>query len=455
MICTMTALRPCDGNDDRLRRVLLVAFACVSNHPFVPLRHRAVRMLWGAAVVSDAGTWVQLIVVGSLVAAGTGSAVQTGLVALATFMPQGIASPVGGLLADRFDRRKVFAAALLGQAVVTAGLAIALGMGIRSPGVLTLLILLSSAAGAIGAPSYAAMLPDLVPPEELMAMVSLGVYSWNSGRIIGPLIGTGLALVVGPAWTVGFNATSFVVMAGAVWLVRRPFRPFGVDSSDSVKARLLSGWRTLRATPACWHGVVLLVLFNLTVVPFMGLIPIYAKAEFGGGTGMAGMVASAQGVGAIFGGVLITLLAARYQRSYLVGRLIFVLAAALSVYALAPNRAWVIAAGALLGAASSGLFISSSAIIQRDAPDASRGRVMSIMQASMGVSYGIGLLFIGLIGDALNLHVAFLIGAALIVVGFGVITWRSPNWRAALDGNEVLLADRSRQPDVLSVACGD
>ena len=322
----------------------------MSNHPFVPLRHRAVRMLWGAAVVSDAGTWVQLIVVGSLVAAGTGSAVQTGLVALATFMPQGIASPVGGLLADRFDRRKVFAAALLGQAVVTAGLAIALGMGIRSPGVLTLLILLSSAAGAIGAPSYAAMLPDLVPPEELMAMVSLGVYSWNSGRIIGPLIGTGLALVVGPAWTVGFNATSFVVMAGAVWLVRRPFRPSGVDSSDSVRARLLSGWRTLRATPACWHGVVLLVLFNLTVVPFMGLIPIYAKAEFGGGTGMAGMVASAQGVGAIFGGVLITLLAARYQRSYLVGRLIFVLAAALSVYALAPNRAWVIGAGALLGA---------------------------------------------------------------------------------------------------------
>ena len=81
----------------------------MSNHPFVPLRHRAVRLLWGAAVVSDIGTWVQLIVVGSLVASGTGSAIQTGLVALATFMPQGIASPIGGLLADRFDRRRVFA----------------------------------------------------------------------------------------------------------------------------------------------------------------------------------------------------------------------------------------------------------------------------------------------------------------------------------------------------------
>ncbi|MFM7686598.1 MAG: MFS transporter, partial [Actinomycetota bacterium] len=132
----------------------------MSSHPFVPLRHRPVRLLWGAMVISDIGTWVQLIVVGSLVAAGTGSAVQTGLVALATFMPQGIASPVGGLLADRYDRRKVFARALLVQATVTGVLAVVLASGVRSPLVLTVLILLGSAAGATGAPSYAAMQPD-------------------------------------------------------------------------------------------------------------------------------------------------------------------------------------------------------------------------------------------------------------------------------------------------------
>src|SRR3954468_23806137 len=120
----------------------------VTRHPFTPMRHRSVRMLWSAAVVSDVGTWVQLIVVGSLVAAGTGSAVQTGLVALATFMPQGIASPVGGLLADRYDRRKVFASALMVQAVFTTSLAVVLGLGVRTPWMLTVLILLSSAAGA-------------------------------------------------------------------------------------------------------------------------------------------------------------------------------------------------------------------------------------------------------------------------------------------------------------------
>ncbi|MGZ4790355.1 MAG: MFS transporter, partial [Ilumatobacteraceae bacterium] len=390
----------------------------MTNHPFSPLRHRAVRLLWGAAVVSDVGTWVQLIVVGSLIAASTGSAIQTGLVALATFTPQALASPVGGLLADRFDRRKVFATALMVQAVVTAVLAVTLGLGIRTPAVLILLILLASAAGATGAPAYAAMLPDLVPPEEFLAMVSLGVYSWNSGRIIGPLLGTALVLTIGPAWTIGFNAASFVVLAAAVALVRRSFRP--ARSDGTILDRLTGGFRAARSTPGCWHGIALLVLFNLTIVPFMGLIPIYARAEYGGGTGLAGMVASAQGLGAIIGGVTITVIAHRHPRSILVGRLIMTAALGLGLYASAPNAAWVVCASAFLGGAAAGLYITASTIVQRDSPPGSRGRVMSIMQSAQGVSYGIGLLFIGSIGDATNLHLAFAVGAVLLLAGFGL-----------------------------------
>lgn len=408
----------------------------VSTHPFVPLRHRPVRLLWGAAVISDIGTWVQLIVVGSLVAAGTGSAVQTGLVALATFMPQGIASPIGGLLADRYDRRKVFAWALLVQASVTSALAVVLGLGVRSPLVLTVLILLGSAAGATGAPAYSAMQPDLVPPDELMAMVSLGAYSWNSGRIVGPLLGSVMALTVGPAWTVGFNAFSFLVMAAAVASLRRPFRPSAV-SEGGFRERMVGGYRALRTTPGCFHGVTVLVLFNLTAVPFMGLIPIYVRSGFGGGTGLAGAVASAQGIGAIIGGITVTMLAARFDRSYLIGRVVAGVALGLTCYALAPNTGLLVPAAMLLGAASSSMFISTSAIIQRDAPSASRGRIMAIMQASMGISYGIGLLFIGSIGDLSSLHVAFVTGALLLVAGFWALTRRSPNWRRAFDGQQV------------------
>ena len=383
-------------------------------------------------MISDIGTWVQLIVVGSLVAAHTGSAVQTGLVALATFMPQGIASPVGGLLADRYDRRKVFATFLMVQALVTTALAVVLGMGVRTPLVLTVLILFASAAGATGGPSYAAMLPDLVPPEELMAMVSLGVYSWNSGRVVGPILGTLLALAVGPAWTVGFNAFTFVVIARAVMLLRRPFAPHGSDGS--VLEQLRDGWRAMRTTPGCFHGLVFIVLFNLTVVPFMGLIPIYIRTEFHGGTGLTGTVASAQGVGAIIGGVAITVLASSRQRSMMIRRIMVFISCALLLYATAPNPAVLILAAFLLGMGSAGLFISASSIVQRDAPHASRGRVMSINQASMGVAYGLGLLFIGSIGDAVNLRSAFAVGSVLLLVGFVGLTLRSRHWRAAVDG---------------------
>ncbi|MCE9620904.1 MAG: MFS transporter [Actinomycetia bacterium] len=427
----------------------------MNNHPFRPLRHRAVRLLLGASVVSDIGTWVQLIVVGSLVAADTGSAVQTGLVALATFMPQGIAAPVGGLLADRFDRRKVFAYALLGQAAVTTGLAIALGLGVRTPAVLTLLILLGSAAGSFGAPSAAAMQPDLVPPEELMAMVSLGVYSWNGGRIIGPLLGSVLVIAIGPAWTIGFNAFSFIVMATAVALLRRPFRPHAGDDADAtVRQRLLTGLRTVRSNPGCFHGVTLLVLFNLTLVPFMGLIPIYVKAEYEGGTSMAGAVASAQGIGAIIGGFLVTWLASRRSRSSLIKGLQFLMAGGLLAYAWAPTVVWLVGCAAVLGGCVAAMFIMTSSIVQRDAPPHGRGRVLSVMQAAMGICYGLGLLFIGSLGDLINLHVAFSAGAVLMLASFALLTMRSRNWRSAIDGSDQTTIDPAGV-QALTVVAGD
>ncbi len=408
----------------------------MSTNPFIPLRHREVRLLWGAAVISDIGTWVQLIVVGSLVASGTGSAVQTGLVALATFMPQGIASPIGGLLADRFDRRRVFASALIAQASVTSLLAVVLGSGVRTPWVLTLLILIGSAAGATGAPSYAAIQPDLVPPHELMQMVSLGVYSWNSGRVFGPIIGSGLMLAVGPAWTVGFNAFSFVVMAGAVVAVRRPFRPHGADGT--VRDRLSAGVWAMRSTPGCWHALAMLALLNCMIVPFMGLVPIYVQGSFEGGTGMVGLVASAQGVGAIIGGVVISFVAPHFSRSSLVWGSVSASCSLLIAYSFAPTLAWLVAVIFVLGGTWSSLFITLSAVLQRDAPPASRGRVMSLMQATFGITYGVGLLVIGVLGDLTNLRLAFASGAVVAFFGFWLLTIRARNWRAAIDGRTVV-----------------
>lgn len=413
-----------------------IRLGVVSTHPFRPLRRRSVLLIWGAGVISDVGTWVQLIVVGSLVARATGSAVYTGLTALAMFTPQGLCAPIGGLLADRFDRRRVFICALLGQAAATSMLAVALAGGSRDPFVLSGIIMLASAAGAIGQPAFSAMLPDLVPPEELMAMVALGIHSWNAGRIVGPLLGTILVTAVGPAWTITFNAATFAGMAVAVSLLRRSFVPPGSEA-EGIRERLAEGWQVLQTVAGCRYGIVMIMMLNLTVAPFMGLIPIYARELFDGGTGLAGTFSALQGAGAIIGSLLLTTFVFRLGRA----RLIVVTAATLVVgffgWALAPT-AW--AAGAavlLLGAATASLFVSASTIIQRDAPAGERGRILSISQAGMGTCYGIGMLWISALGDFTSLREAFLVAACVAGLSALAVGSRVHGWRQVVDGTAV------------------
>lgn len=387
-------------------------------------------------MVSDIGTWVQLIVVGSLVARESGSALLTGLTALATITPQGLCAPIGGLLADKIDRRKVFVAGLVGQATMTTILAVLLALGLRNALLLSAVILCSSAAGARGAPAYSAMLPDLVPPDELMAMVSLGIYSWNSGRIIGPLLATVVAGVVGPAWTVAFNAVTFGFMALAIALLRRPFIPPG-SAAATVRARLAEGWQAVQRTPGCQVGIAMVMLLNLSVAAFMGLIPIYARQVFDGGTSLAGGLSALQGAGAIVGSLGITVLAARFGRSKVLVLTVGLLVASYAAYALAPTTLAAGIAVVGLGAGSSSMFVTGFSIVQRDAPDAERGRVLSIAQAAMGSCYGIGIVWIGLLGDAFGLRTAFLVASLSLVVFSGVVVRRFPHWRDAVDGRPV------------------
>jgi MFS family permease len=109
---------------------------------------------------------------------------------------------------------------------------------------------------------------------------------------------------------------------------------------------------------------------------------------------------------------------------------------ALLAYAFAPTAVAAAIGAGVLGAGAAAMFVTGSSIVQRDAPPGQRGRVMSIMQACMGFSYGIGIMSIGLLGDIANLHVAFATGAVLLPIGFLALTHRSRHWRHAFDAGD-------------------
>jgi MFS family permease len=402
----------------------------------VPLRRRSVRWVWTAGVVSDVGTWVQLIVVGSLIARNTGSALQTSLVAIATFLPQGIAAPLGGVLADRVDRRKIFAVCLVGQCVFTTVLGVLIALGHTGAALLSGVIFLQSCMGNVGGPAYSSMLPAMVPKEELLPMVSLGIASWNSGRVLGPLLGTLLDRAFGASGAVLVNAATFAVLAAVIIALRRPFPPGERAADSTLVGEFRDGWRAFAHGR---HGKFLflsMVAVSLTITPFMGLLPIVARQLYHGGTGTAGLFSSAQGAGALTGISIMGLLVARIGRSLVLRWSIPIMVCAYVVYILMSTTAVAVAMLAVMGASAALWFSTVQATVQRDAPAERRGRVLSLTQASFGISYGLGLAVIGKLGDVFGLRPVS-VGAALCgLVATVALQLRFPRWRTLIDNGQ-------------------
>jgi len=152
---------------------------------FAPFRHRRFAMLWAGAFVSNIGTWMETVGVGILVTTDTGQAGWAGLVAAAGFVPSGILGPIGGALADRVPRRRLLLTTTAVQTLLAALLTFLAATGAATPVVVTLIVLGTGCANALGFPAYQAMMPDLVRRDELPSAVALGAAQWNLGRVIG------------------------------------------------------------------------------------------------------------------------------------------------------------------------------------------------------------------------------------------------------------------------------
>ncbi len=388
-------------------------------------------------MVSDLGTWVQLATVGTLVTAATGKAAAAGLVAAATFGSQGIGAPLGGVLADRFDRRHLFLTTLGIQTIVTALLAVAIAGGQRNPNVLALFIVLQSGAGSMGSPALQSILPELVPPQEILAASSLGLMGWNIGRIVGPLIAALLA-VVGPSWAIGANAISFLALWFGIASLRRPFRPSAV-SRGSIIGDLVDGARGLWHARGCVFAVGTSVWLHLLIIPFMGFAPVFARRLLGVSVTddraqrATSVLLSAQGVGAVIGGLLVTTVAVRFGRAHGVQFALIASCILVTAYVHAPGLLVALVFVGLLGGTVAMVQSMLIATNQQYAPRENRGRILSWWQGLVGLSYGTGLWLHGRLGDSVGLRTSLTVGAGLVFISGGIVSIMRPRWRHLID----------------------
>lgn len=386
-----------------------------------PFRYRNFAVIWLAALVSNVGSWMQTVAVGILVTARTGQAAWTGLVAAAGFLPTGLFSSLGGVVADRFDRRWWLFVTTSAEALAAGALAVLAARGDATPPAVVALVFVGGAAGALGFPAYQALLPDLVGPKDLGAAISLSSAQFNLGRVIGPVLAGVTVLAGGYSWAFASNAASFVAVLAALLVVRLPRRGT-LPGGGSMTARLIEGARALRASPQAIFAVACISVVALGVSPFIALIPAMSLTVLHAGAGGTSLLVAAQGVGAVLGALVMTPLEARVGRRRLLLMDLAGVCAALVGYALAPDLA--VAAGALVvtGATYIGVLAGLNTVVQLNAPDELRGRMLGVYITALGLLYPAGALIQGSLAGLVGLRAITAAGAVMVgaVVALGL-----------------------------------
>jgi MFS family permease len=382
---------------------------------FRPLRHRNFALVWTSALVSNVGTWMETVAVGDLVAVRTGQAGWTGLVAAAAFLPMGLMGPIGGAIADRVDRRRFMLITTWLQMLAAGALTLLSATGNASPAAVAAVVFVAGCVAGIGFPAYQAILPELVPADELLGAVSLGQAQFNLGRVVGPAL-AGVAIALG-SYTYAFaiNTVSFGALVVALLLLQVPHRPN--HDTSSLWRRIVVAGKAVAAEPGVRGATIFIGIIALTASPFIALIPAMARVRFDDDGGfLTSVFVTAQGIGAVAGALAVPSLAARFGRHRMLLIGLVWLPVALMLYGASPT-AWLAAVALLnVGAAYICVFSGLGTVVQLRAPVALRARIISLYFMALGTLYPIGAAIQGPIADRLSLGSVTIGGAVLLLV---------------------------------------
>jgi MFS family permease len=393
---------------------------------FVAMRHPNYRRYWFGQIGSLIGAWMQSVALPWLVLLLGGSPFQLGMVMAFMFGPSLFLAPLGGVLADRLDKRR----ALIGLNVVAmiqaSTLFVLAFTGMVEIWHVYALALVAGFVNAAEMPVRQAFVAELVPREDLTNAIALSSSSFNLSRVIGPAIAGVIIAAFGVASNFGINAVSYVsVIAGLLLidsrLLHRAARP---DRFPSIRASLGEGLRHARVTPTILWPLVLLGGIAALAMNFQTLLPLFTRDALGLDSGGYGALFATMGAGSLLGSL--TLAFATSQRPmlrYIIGGGAVFLALAFALgFVRSPWLAFPLVAG--IGMASMLMINTINVTIQNSVPDALRGRVMSLYVTVFAGSAPLGGLVAGALAERWGAATAFSIGAGLAAGVLVLVAWR-------------------------------
>ena len=397
----------------------------MANDPYIRLaRHRPFVLFWVGQTISQLGDRLNQVALAVLVYGTTNSPLLTALVFVAGMLPNIVMGPLGGVAADRFDRRKL----MIATDLVRAGLVLTIPfvVGIKDIGpVLSLFVVFAvTCASLLFRPAKIAVIPDIAPAGQLQAASGATWLSDALADLLGyPIAGVIVALL-GPAIALAFvlDAASYLVSALCIWplpikIIVQAEAIAGQSAVRRVQADLLEGWRFLRHTAALFENTMLSMVAQLSIGINVALLVVYAKTALEGGGGnfpiYYAALNTATGVGAVVGSVMAGRLL-KIPRGPLI--LIGFLLMGLSVVWLGlVNNIWLATVTMFTGAiANLAWIVPTQALFLELTPDNLRGRVFALRGA-----FVFGAITAAMVGAGLA---ASVVPAATVIVAGGLLT---------------------------------
>ena len=293
------------------------AVAPVVQSAWSPLKNGLFRGLWIATIVSNVGTWMQDVGAGWLMTSLSSSPSLVALVEAADSLPVMLLALPAGAIADIVDRRRLLIATQVYLMVIAAALGILTWLNVMTPWMLLGFTFALGVGTAMVMPAWAAIVPELVPPEDLPSAVALNSIAINVSRTIGPAIAGVLVAAVG-AWLVFvLNALSYIGILAVLVRWRRERRKSSLPAERFVSA-IRVGLRFVTHTRALQIVLIRGSAFFVFASATWSLFPLIVRRELGMGPEIYGLLLTCIGIGAVGGALLLPRARARFSRDALV-----------------------------------------------------------------------------------------------------------------------------------------
>jgi len=371
---------------------------------FKAFGYRDFRLMFIGACISSVGTWMQNLAQAWLVLDITRSPFYLGLDAFLAGIPVFLLSILGGVVADRVERRRVLLISQYIQMASAFTLTLLLIFHVvRLPdeshqigsGIWYILCLsfVCGTAQSFGGPAYSALIPTLVKKEDMPNAIALNSIQFNLARILGPAIGGVVLARLGSVWCFGLNGLSFLAPVISLTILTTRYLP--EKTGESMVSSLKQGFQFIRRQGAMEALIFLAFIMTALGFPMMTFLPWFARTTFHGGPFTLTLFMCSSGVGAVAGSLLVAWMGNAQHKGRIALLSLVWLGAGIGIFALSTNLVLSCIVLFLTGIGLMTVFANVNSLVQLITPNEMRGRVMSVYNSAFRGGMPMGNLMTG------------------------------------------------------------